>query len=126
MSLRACAAPAGDSRCRHSPDTTSRNRSVVGADSRISCGPVDGTDTVIGASSMITCAFAPPAPNDDTAAIRGPALVHAPSVCCTRNGVAAKSMCGLSVSAWSDGASSRCCNWSSTFATPAMPAADSV
>jgi len=116
-----------------------RSASAVRADSRMgqsrccgagACGCGCGNDAV-GHSSTTTCALAPPAPKEETPAMRGcgcpsgPTGCHGASACCSTNGVSSKRRLGLGSAACSVGAS---CRWricSTSLVSPAMPAAAS-
>src|SRR5262249_6258934 len=82
-------------------------------------------------SSTITCAFDPPAPNDEIPAIPGtlppstPGPSHLPHSPFTPNPVFSKSICGFNPSACSEGTISSCSICNNTFVSPAIPAADS-
>ena len=82
------------------------------ADSGSSIGRSGAAGAAFGSrySATITCAFAPPAPNDEIPATRGLSSGdgQAASAVCTVNGVAVKSMFGLGRSACRLGANSRC------------------
>jgi hypothetical protein len=109
----------------------------VRADSTISEGRSSvaaAAGAAVGAySARTTWAFEPPPPKLDTPAILG-SLRCVPSIsvvgrsqgstrCWTWSGVREKSMCGLRVPECRLGTSSACFICSSTFVTPAMPAA---
>src|SRR5207248_9842641 len=77
-------------------------------------------------SSITACALAPPAPNEDTPARRGPPpgpRGHGATLRCTTNGVPSSASAGLSASACSEGTNPPCRSCSSTLVSPAIPAA---
>ena len=97
------------------------------ADSGSSCqglpGPLAGS---AGASSRITWALVPPKPNALTPARRGPSWRgQSRSALLTKNGLPAKSICGLGVSKCRLGGSWLCSIASTALSSPAMPAAAS-
>ncbi len=79
-----------------------------------------------GASSSTTCALVPPTPNELTPARRGVARAASPGGrALTKNGLAAKSICGLGLSKCSAAGSTPCSSASAVLISPATPAAAS-
>ena len=66
------------------------------------------SETPPGQSCTTTWALAPPAPNEDTPAMRGPSGCQGPALRCNTKGLSSNARLGLTVSACSVGASVRC------------------
>ena len=95
-----------------------------GAPAAMSARPSSAGKEGVGHSSMIACAFAPPAPKEDRPAMRGRPC-HAVNSCCNRKGESASARFGFGTLACSVGASWPWRICSRILVRPAMPAAAS-